>query len=363
MATVAGPKIAAVAQQIIDDIRRRNLRPGDPYLNTAETAQLLRVSGSTVNRALQLLAQRGVIRRRQRQGTLIAADEAQSTLRRVHIVIREDHLRTEGLWADGVLFGLQSALPGVDVQFNFRPQSEEAEYVERLIDDVLRARQTAGFVLIRASVAAQRLVVASGLPAVVSGTLHPSVNGLPSVERDQQQIGTLLAEHLLKQGCRQFLILLRDRITAGDHAMLDGAHAALAAAGIPLADVALRCLPTDEQAIAAEAAAQLAKSTDRLGCLCRSVPLAQGVETATKSLRIPTKRRPVIAVADVAHSADVPSPYACTQTTITPLEYGAELGRVLAAAARGSRPDPDRRIIPVCLRLPTGKRSRSAPSR
>lgn len=107
-------------------------------MNTAETAQLLRVSGSTVNRALQLLAQRGLIRRRQRQGTLIAADEAQATLRRVHIVIREDHLRTEGLWADGVLFGLQGTLPGVDVQFNFRPQSEEAEYVERLIDDVLR---------------------------------------------------------------------------------------------------------------------------------------------------------------------------------------------------------------------------------
>ena len=363
MATVAGPKIAAVAQQIIDDIRRRNLRPGDPYLNTAETAQLLRVSGSTVNRALQLLAQRGVIRRRQRQGTLIAADEAQSTLRRVHIVIREDHLRTEGLWADGVLFGLQSALPGVDVQFNFRPQSEETEYVERLIDDVLRARQTAGFVLIRASVAAQRLVVASGLPAVVSGTLQPSVTGLPSVERDQHQIGALLAEHLLKQGCRQFLIMLRDRITAGDHAMLDGAHAALAKAGIKLADVALRCLPTDEEAIAAEAAAQLAKSTNRVGCLCRSVPLAQGVESATKSLRLPAKRRPVIAVADVAHTADIPSPYACTQTTITPLEYGAELGRVLAATACGSRPEPYRRVIPVCLRLPAGKRSRPAASR
>ncbi len=358
MATVAGPKIAAVAQQIIDDIRRRKLRPGDPYLNTAETAQLLRVSGSTVNRALQLLAQRGVIRRRQRQGTLIAADEAQSTLQRVHIVIREDHLRTEGLWADGVLFGLQSALPGVDVQFNFRPQSEETEYVERLIDDVLRVRQTAGFVLIRASVAAQRLVVASGLPAVVSGTLQPSVTGLPSVERDQRQIGTLLAEHLLKQGCRQFLVLLRDRITAGDHAMLDGAHATLAAAGIKLANVALRCLPTDEEAIAAEAAAQLAKSTTCVGCLCRSVPLAQGVESATKLLRLSAKRRPIIAVADVAHTADISPPYACTQTTITPLEYGAELGRMLAAAARGDRPDPYRRIIPVCLHLPTGRRSR-----
>ncbi|MGC3966858.1 MAG: GntR family transcriptional regulator [Pirellulales bacterium] len=360
MATVAAPKIVAVAQQIVDDIRRRKLGPGDPYLNTAETAQMLRVSGSTVNRALQLLAQRGVIRRRQRQGTLITGETMQAALRRVHIVIREDHLRTEGLWADGVLFGLQSALPGTDLQFNFRPQVDDADYVRRLIDDVLRARESAGFVLIRAGVTVQRLVAASGLPAVVSGTLQPSVTELPSVERDQRQIGVLLAEHLLETGCRRFLLLMRDRITAGDHVLLDGARQTLAAAGIKLDDVVLRCLPTDDDAIESEVRNHLASVGVRVGCLCRSEPLARGVATAAKSLKLPVKRRPAIAVADVARSADAPSEFACVETVVSPSEYGAELGRVLAACAAGTRPEPYRKIIPVRLHLPQSRRSRPA---
>src|SRR5262245_40056222 len=125
MSTAAGAKIVDVAELILADIRRRGLRPGDAYLSTAETARWLRVSGSTTNRALQLLVQRGLITRRQRQGAVVAdpADRGvESPLQRVHLMVREDHLRAEGLWADGMLLGLQGALPGVELQFNFRPE-------------------------------------------------------------------------------------------------------------------------------------------------------------------------------------------------------------------------------------------------
>src|SRR5205814_5006947 len=124
---------------------------------------------------------------------------------------------------EGVLLGLQGALPGVELQFNFRPATDEAEYVRQLIHEILSARQRAGLVLIRSTVITQRLVAASGLPAVVSGTLQPSITSLPSIDRDQRQIGVLLAEHLLRARCRQFIIFMRDRQAAGDHAMLDGA--------------------------------------------------------------------------------------------------------------------------------------------
>src|SRR5262245_26012159 len=129
---VAGPRVVDVAEQILADIRRRQLQPGDAYLGTTETAQWLRISGTTVNRALQLLAQRGVVERRQRRGTTVrdpGKSRVGSGLARVHLLVREDHLRSEGLWADGVLLGLQGALPGVELQFNFRPQVDEAEYV------------------------------------------------------------------------------------------------------------------------------------------------------------------------------------------------------------------------------------------
>jgi hypothetical protein len=356
MSTAAGAKIVDVAGQILADIRRRKLRPGDSYLTTAETAHLLHVSGSTVNRALQLLAQRGVIQRRQRQGTLIADLETESPLRRVHLVVREDHLRTEGLWADGVLLGLQGALAGVELQFNFRPEIDEADYVNQLIGDVLRSRQAAGFVLIRSTVTAQRLVVASGLPAVVSGTLQPSIRDLPSVDRDQRRIGVLLAEYLLKRRCRRFLVLMRERLTAGDHAMLDGALATLATAGVGLDAVTLRCLPTDAEAIQAATGELLDGSRAPVGCLCRSEFLARGVERAAGSLRLSGRRSPTVVVADAVHRQSSDTPFPCIEPTVTPEEWGAALGRMLVAVARGERPDPYQLVIPVRLWTPPGDR-------
>lgn len=352
MATVVGPRIVDVAEQIAADIRRRKLRPGDSYPGTAATARRLKVSGSTVNRAFQLLAQRGVVQRRQRRGTIVcdpASRRTDATLHRVHLVVREDHLRAEGLWADGVLWGLQGALPGVELQFNFRPEVDEAEYVEQLIRDILSSRQTAGLVLIRSTVVTQRLVAESGLPAVVSGTLQPSITNLPSIDRDQRQIGVLLAQHLLDSGCRKFVLLMRERIVAGDHLTIDGALATLAAAGVSLGDVRLRCLPSDEAAIIAAAEALFSDERNRVGCLCRSATLARGVATTIERLRFSAKRRPMLVVADAAGRAPDETPYPSIESLIPAEEYGAKLGQMLAAAARGERPDPYHVVVPVRL--------------
>jgi len=359
MATADGPRIIDVAERIVSDIRRRKLRTGDAYPGTAATARRLRVSGSTVNRAFQLLAQRGVVERRQRRGTIVAdvgSRRTDATLRRVHLVVREDHLKAEGLWADGVLWGLQGALPGVELQFNFRPEVDEAEYVEQLIGDILSTRQTAGLVLIRSTVVTQRLVADSGLPAVVSGTLQPSITKLPSIDRDQRRIGVLMAEHLHAAGCRRFVLFFRERIAAGDHAAIDGAMATLAAAGVALADVQLRCLPSDEAAIAAAAATLLNDDGGRIGCLCRSATLARGVAAAIAKRRFPVKRKPLLVVADAAGRTPLETPYPRIEPVTAAEEYGATLGRMLAAAARGERPEPYHVVVPVRLTFPAARR-------
>ncbi|HEX3871101.1 MAG TPA: GntR family transcriptional regulator [Pirellulales bacterium] len=350
---LSGPRLVQIADQILADIRRRGLRRGEAYLSTAETAQWLRIGGSTVNRALQLLAQRGVIERRQRRGTMVLDPSARGNatpLRRVHVLVREDHLRTEGLWGEGVLLGLQGSLPGAELQFNLRPQSAEAEYVQQLIADLLRSRQPAGLVLVRSTITAQRIVVASGLPAVVSGTPHPSIRELPSVDRDQHRIGVLLAEHLLDQRCRRFVILMRERLAAGDHAMLDGAMQTFAAAGVGLGDVTVRCLPTDEEVIRTEATSLLSGPKAKVGFLCRSEPLARGASAAVR--RNSASRRSTIVVADVARRHPDKTTFASIQPACAAQEWGASLGRMLAECVRGQRPDPFHLVIPVRLCTP-----------
>ncbi|SFI68677.1 GntR family transcriptional regulator [Planctomicrobium piriforme] len=342
-------QIVDVAERILLDIRRRKLRAGDAYLGTAETAKLLRISGSTVNRAFQLLARRGVVERRQRRGTIVLDPQRKRppNLQRVHLLVREDHLQAEGLWADGVLMGLQQELPGVELQFNFRPIADEAEYVQQVIDEMLRSRWAAGLVLIRTGVVTQRLVQASGLPAVVSGTLQPSISGLPSIDRDQAQIGKLLAEHLLKQRCRRFLILMRDRITAGDHLMLDAALQTLAAAGVVLDRVTLRFLPSDTEAIVAEVQKLLPQLGSALGCLCRSERLANGVLTAANATPFKVTRVPKIVVADVAQPDANTNRFPCIESSISPEDWGRRIGRLLLNAARGDVTSYQHEIVPV----------------
>ena len=65
-------RIVDLANQIEADIRRRRLSPGDAYITTAETARMLRASGTTAHKALQVLVKRGVIERKQRRGAVIA---------------------------------------------------------------------------------------------------------------------------------------------------------------------------------------------------------------------------------------------------------------------------------------------------
>src|SRR3954451_11682207 len=131
-----------LADRIAEDIRRRELRPGDAYLSTAEEARGMQVNGTKANRALQLLARRRVLDRRQRKGTFIAqppSDPPGPALDVVHLLVQQDYLRTEGLLADGVVLGIQGVLPSATLQFNFLPGGNEADYADRMIAEALRS--------------------------------------------------------------------------------------------------------------------------------------------------------------------------------------------------------------------------------
>lgn len=349
------PRIMHVANRIVADIRRRRLKPGDSYLTTAETARLLGISTTAANRAMQLLVQRHVLERRQRRGTTVAAPAtapAPATPRRVHVLVNRRHLETEGVLADGQVIGIQSALPGVDIRYHFLSEGDEADGIERLSRAILRRRETEGIVMVRASLQAQRALAASGLPVVLSGTPYPSIHGLAWVDRDQRQVGRLLADYLLKQGVRRVAVLMRDRMQQGDHLVLDAVRDTLAEARLPLNALTLRCLPSDAAVAASEIGLLLDAHREPAGLLCRGAPLADAARSAVAARSFRPGKSPTLAVCDLFGAGSLHPLYPHARPVIEPEEWGARVGRLLACQARGERLDPDHEMIPVELVVP-----------
>ncbi|MGB7160235.1 MAG: substrate-binding domain-containing protein [Tepidisphaeraceae bacterium] len=356
------PRIVELADLIAADIRRRKLAPGDSYQGTLETAEMLGVSTTAANRAMQVLVKRRVLDRRQKKGTFVAhppKDAEISPLQRVHLLVQEDYLRTEGLMSDGIVLGMHGELPAAQMQFNFLPPDRQGEYMTDLLAEAMRSGQTEGFVLIRTSLQAQRLIAGSGLPAVVNGSLHPSVPRMCWIDRDHRQGGELLAQRLIDAGFRRIVVLMRDRMFRGDHALLDAVRDTMTRAGLGLDALTLRCLPPDRDAISAAVADLLSGEKQRLGFVCRSEPLAAGAALAAKERRLRMGDDVGIVLSDVYRKpSDPPPEWPYLVATMSPEQIGQQIGRMLAQQAMSRPVDPDHLVIPVQFGDPTRSRSR-----
>lgn len=355
-ATRRSARIVELADQILRDIRERGLRPGDPYLSTADTARMLHVSTTIANRALQLLEQRRVLVRRQRRGTFIAeppTDPDPVLLKRVNLVVHRDYLRSEGLLADGVVVGIQHELPGADLQFRFTAPVEIAEAAHQMIADALRSPEPEGFVLVRASLNLQRLVAASGLPAVIHGTPFASVRGVPWIDRDQAEAGRLLTDYLLRRGCERLVLLMRQQVLPGDHVLLDAVRQRMVAEGMGIDRLDLRFLPNDHETIKQEMRWLLMGKKERLGVLCRSEPLAEGVQAATETLGLRVGEDVPIAVSDVYRPDNsTVLGWPSIMSMMEPQEIGRHIGRMLRRRALEPQELFGYQMIPVKLEEP-----------
>ena len=347
--------IVNLAGRIEEDIRAKRLQPGDPYLNAADTAKMLRVGTAQANRALQLLEQRQVLVRRQRSGTFLSSlpADAGSRPRRINVVIDQNSLKTEGVLTDGVLVGIQSVLRQADLKLRFVPAVDDAELVHRIIDEVLQSSQREGFVLVRSSLTVQRLVANSGLPTVIFGTPYPSIQSLPWIDRNATRAGELLIDHLLSKKCDEFVILFRQQVMPGDHLLLDSVLSRLTASGYSNS-FHLRCLPVDQIEVTA-AVTQILESISpakKVGILCRSEPLALGTEAARQAVSPQSPAE--IVVADVyrpSNKEDTRWPYA--RMELTPQEIGTQIGEMLLDQFIQRPLQNDKFVIPVRLERPS----------
>lgn len=352
------PRILELADRIADDIRRKQLKPGDPYQGTGETAEMLGVSTTAANSAMQVLVKRRIIERRQRRGTFVAMPSGAlpvTPLKRIHLVVHENYLYTEGLLSDGIIVGIHNEVTAAQMQFNFVPPDNDSPLVSELISEAMRSQKTEGFVLVRASLQAQRLIAASGLPTVVHGLVHPSVRNIPWIDRDHRAGGELMTRHLINNGFHKILVLIRDRVLRGDHELIDAVRDSAASAGEDLSALTLRCLPADQQAIETAVDEVIRQHAgQRIGIICRSEPLATSAETAVRNNNLVVGKDVCIVLSDFYRksSAKYQIPWPHLRPVLTPEQIGQHIGRMLAQQALGQPVEPDHEIIPVHLQLP-----------
>lgn len=314
---------------------------------------MLRKGTTVTNRALQLLEKRNVIVRQHRRGAYVAeSQQSDAPLRRVHLLVHQHYLETEGTANDGVLFGIQGELPGTSVSINYLPSDDETAYVDRLIADSLDSNEPDGFVLIRSSLETQRHLVACGLPTVYYGTVYASVEKLPSVSRDMFEIGRLAGEYLISRGRTRLVYFSRCRTMAGDHQTFDGIRQALIDNGRSLEDLEFRFLPSDKADAAAAAMQLMASRPEETGFLCRNVPLAEGAASVVQSVVGPDAIHDSVVVCDYYLKAGETAKYVYPRPTLGPEEQGRVMGRMLAAQARGEAVDPIAEVAPVEIRRP-----------
>ncbi len=207
----------------------------DPLPGEYQLAARLGVSRPTLRGALAMLAREGLLAQGQGRRTRLTATAATrphtspprlcvvSPLTRGLIFPDEHPVLTQlhtGAAAKGI--GWEEVL---DARFGgAKPEAR--------LQQLVRSRPGACWILLGATAAMQRWFVRAGLPTLVLGTCHTGV-ALPSIDINYPALGWHAAGVMLKQGHRQLALILPAEPLAGDLACRDGLAAYLAQAATP----------------------------------------------------------------------------------------------------------------------------------
>ncbi len=348
------PSVLMLAQRIEQDIEQRRLAAGERYLTVDEVARQLRVSKLSANQAIQLLVHRRVLDRRKRRGTFVAGHDSVGTDHPIQLLLFLVHnrfLQSEGVLADDLTVGISRHLPGTDMRFAFLPDIDEATFVQEKLIEIQRLKRSVGIVLVRTTLQTQRLVVQSGLPAVLLETPHASVTDLSSIEADQRQTGRLLAQHVLQRGHRQIVVLMHERIYPGDHAFMDSIRTMAMQAGLSADALSLRSVPADDAELISVVQQAVIESAERPGLIARSENIGVKAMTAIELLGLSEAQDVAVGIATLYRRGNEKPPVcAHVRCEANAQEQGELLASLLCDAARGK---PARCIqMPVQLVCP-----------
>ena len=342
-----------LALRVEADIKRRGLTSGDRYLTGEEVGRMLNVSSISANRAMQMLAEKGLLVRQRKAGTFIGDAvqlPAAATRKRVHLVLNT------GIWPDDrlagttyvnqLLCGILDVMPDCSVQTDIVGPSEIKGFARRIISTYMDTADVAGVVLVRSSPETQRQLAEAGVPTAIFGSVFPGVGSLARVDVDQAEIGRLSIDYLNRAKHKRAVMLMVNPWLSGDNRFIAGMmEACQAHSGGCLLEI--QSVPADDTVCYGVVESVLTGPDRPDAILARSAWVAHKVNEVAGALglRIPDD---VDLIIGNHHEVEIEGRRlpGC-RSVKSVLECGRSLGRMLIAINQHRTLDEHQEIVPV----------------
>jgi hypothetical protein len=333
-----------LAARIEQDIRARGLRHGQAYLTTREVASLFSVSTTTANEALRALADREVLLRKPKVGTLVgpAMDGApEVSLASLHVFLRggeRGYSLAERSLIDAAMPALYEALGFDTLQTHLLPEYGQESFLEAWREQNSGPPNKNAVLLVLSSASVQRFFADSPFPTMAWGSVWPCANRLPNVDLDQHAVGRSVTDFAIRSGHRRCAYFMRQVWAYGDSLFMDGVQERLAEEDGNACPAVFRSVLDEAHMLEATLHELLAMPEPPTAFVCRNAAIAQIAGKVLDVHRRQLPREPLLISAGPARGAETRFP--CIVHGVSFAEQGRIIGRMLSDLCRGARPEP-----------------------
>lgn len=343
-----------LARRIEQDIHRRGLKYEDKYLSTRSLSSFFGVSLSAASQAMQDLAHKGILERRDRSGTFVGPKIGQGKgveFKSIAILMPNRRADSLSLSLDAITRATRRRFPKTSVQVHFLPDAEELEYLRGLVSSPhASATHFVGAIPISCSRETYGYLRQMGIPQVVLGTPDPDQDELPHVDANNYDSGRLLAGYLLGRGRRHLAMLTPSGGQAGDHDFHEGILQAMADHGLPPNALTSRITSHEMSLFRAQSRAVLRREPFPSGVICRAEStLPAFLEVAAEFGLEPRRDIDIVYERALVSTTDYPLASAWTRSSETQGEIAERIADHLLSQCGNERETPKPWIIPMEL--------------
>jgi hypothetical protein len=287
---IKSSKIDILVSKLGMDVVARGLKPGDRYFMAHEIGNMYGVSTVTAHRALNMLAENGVLMRTRKSGTFVGEKAAKLTsqtanfLRVIHIFMPLSYCYLSAIKDMTFIESIQTISPSTAVQVHYVPEDDPYGYMKRTMPQIKANADSEGMILIRSSEEVQRYVAAEDINAVIFGSAYPGVKNLSALDVDQSQTGVLMAHEAIAKSFDNYVLLMYNQWRSGDNILLNSILDTFGKAEINMRSFSQRSLPTIKDIVEAEVHRILTDAESSVMFLCRSDYFADIVMETANSM-------------------------------------------------------------------------------